>query len=270
MALDRVKFSTNDFQKYLKETLGASATLVDGKKGLKGIADPGDVLVYKNSKGKVVKTTLGETRFEQGQLQLAIVKAAKDFWNAGVDFSGKWNTDRVNDQFWWKNYSGKMGVRMGQSPSEAITDIFKHGDKYAFECATATMVILHKAILDVVGPKDFDAKFDHFKLFRWQIKDADFLAAEKVGQLPGYQPGDHTYFKNPQFDPSNSAFQGENVIYLGDGQYFGHGIGLVSEQELVNDLNDLRAPNATKSAYRDNFELRLNAKKLAKLDISAD
>ena len=82
--------------------------------------------------------------------------------------------------------------------------------------------------------------------------------------------GDHTYFKNPDFDPAHSAFQGENVIYLGDGMYFGHGLGVVSEQGVIDSLNGLRKPGATKTAYRDDFELRLDGGKIAGLDLDPD
>jgi len=152
-------------------------------------------------------------------------------------------------------YGGKMGVRQGVKPSDAINDIFKNGSKYGMECATGTMVIMYKGILDTIGPADFDRAFAKTRLFRWDIKDDDFKAAEKQGKLPGFWPGDHTYFKNPDFDPANSAFQGENVIYLGGGQYFGHGLGIVSEKGVIDSLNDLRKPGAKKTAVRDDFEL---------------
>ena len=73
-----------------------------------------------------------------------------------------------------------------------------------------------------------------------------------------------------EFDPSNSAFQGENVIYLGNGQFFGHGLGVMSEREVIDGLNGMRRWGATKSAHRDDFELRLDPKRIAKLDVKDD
>lgn len=268
MPVGKVVHSRAEVESALKEVYGPSAVLRDA--GMPGKVDPADVFIYRNGKGKLVKTTLGKTRYQQAQMQLNVVKAARAFHAAGVSFSGSSKTDKVNKELWWMGYGGKMGVRQGVRPSDAINDIFKHGDKYGMECATATMVILYKGILDTIGPKDFDRAFEKTRLFRWDIKDDDFKAAEKQGKLPGFWPGDHTYFKNPDFDPSNSAFQGENVIYLGGGQYFGHGLGIVSEQGVIDSLNELRRPGARRSAYRDDFELRLDGGTIAKLDIDPD
>ncbi len=252
------------FQNILKEVYGPSAVLRDA--GIKGQVDPGDVLIFTDKGGKLVKTRLGKNRYEQARMQLAVVKAARDFAAAGVAFSGSSRTDKVNKALWWMGFGGKMGVRQGVRESEAINDIFVHGSSYGMECATATLVILYKAILDRIGPKDFDEAFAKTRLFRWEIEDDDFKKAKRVGKLPGFWPGDHTYFKNPDFDPSNSAFQGENVIYLGNGEYFGHGIGLVTERQLIEGLNGLRRPGARRSAFRDDFELRLAGNAVAALD----
>ncbi len=268
MTVRKVQHSHAETEKMLKEVYGPSAVLRDA--GMPGKVDPADVFVYRNGKGKLVKTTLGKTRHQQAAIQLNVVKAAKAFHAAGVNFAGSSKQDKVNQDLWWMGYGGKMGVRQGVKPSDAINDIFKNGSKYGMECATATMVILYKGILDTIGPKDFDTAFAKTRLFRWDIKDDDFKKAERVGKLPGFWPGDHTYFKNPEFDPANSAFQGENVIYLGDGQYFGHGLGVVSEQGVIDSLNGLRRSGATKTAYRDDFELRLDGKTIAMLDLDPD
>jgi hypothetical protein len=268
MPVGKVTHSHAEVESLLKEVYGPSAVLRDA--GMPGKVDPADVFVYQNGKGKLVKTTLGKTRHQQAQVQLNIVKAARAFHAAGVNFAGNSRQDKVNTELWWMGYGGKMGVRRGVKPSDAINDIFKNGSKYGMECATGTMVVLYKGILDTIGPADFDRAFAKTRLFRWDLKDDDFKAAEKVGKLPGYWPGDHTYFKNPEFDPANSAFQGENVIYLGGGQYFGHGLGIVSEQGVIDSLNNLRRPGATKSAFRDDFELRLHGGTIAKLDLDPD
>ena len=34
----------------------------------------------------------------------------------------------------------------------------------------------------------------------------------------------HYYIANPDASDENSAFRGENVLYLGDGNYYAHGI----------------------------------------------
>jgi hypothetical protein len=52
--------------------------------------------------------------------------------------------------------------------------------------------------------------------------------------------------------------------------YFGHGLGVVSEQGVIDSLNGLRKPGAKKGAYRDDFELRLDGGKIAGLDLDPD
>ncbi len=264
MPITGPKLGHTSFQNLLKEVYGSSLVLKDA--GKKGVVDPGDILVFTDKGGRLVKTRLGKTRYEQARMQLLVVNAARQFAAAGVAFSGSSREDKVNQRLWWMGYGGKMGVRQGTRPSEALNDIFKNGRLYGMECATATLVILYKAILDRIGPKDFDVAFAKTRLFRWEIEDDDFKKAKRTGKLPGFWPGDHTYFKNPEFDPSNSAFQGENVIYLGKGEYFGHGLGIVTERELIDSLNSLRRPGARKSAFRDDFELRIDPKTIAKLD----
>jgi protein-glutamine gamma-glutamyltransferase len=260
-----IRPSREDYQSYLREALGRKVELRDT--GKRGEVDPGDVMTYRKD-GKLHRVKLGTTRFEQARIQLGVVSAARQFADAGVSFAGTDADYAVNKSLWWMGYGGRMGVRAGVKPSDAINDIFKNGDQYGMECATATMVILHKAILDRIGPEDFDQAFARLKLFRWTDKDTDFQETERVGKLPGFVPGDHTYFKNPDFAPEHSAWQGENVIYLGNGEYFGHGVGIADEKQIVEMLNSLRKPNARVGARRDDFELRLDPKNLAKLDVT--
>src|SRR3954469_7706084 len=150
-----IRLGFEETRSFLKESLGATAQLRDA--GKKGVVDPGDVLTYRRDDGKLVKTTLGKTRFEQAGMQLSVVKAAKQFEAAGVDFA--WHDRpaqpegrfRMNETLWSHGLGGRMRLRAGVKPSDAINDIFAHGDKYAMECATGTMVILYKGMLDRLG-----------------------------------------------------------------------------------------------------------------------
>ncbi len=262
-------FGFDTFESILREVYGKDAKLSDrARVGVPGHVDVGDRFEYVKNGRKVV-TRLGKDRYEQALLNAHIVKAARDLDAAGVSFSGRSADDRVNKKLWWMGYGGKMGVRQGVKSSDAVRDVFENGDAYAFECATGNLLVYYKAILDRIGPEDFDEKFPKLRLFRWELKDDDLKKAEKQGKVDKLWPGDHVYFDNPDFDPANSAWQGENTIYLGNDEYFGHGLGIHTKREVIDSLNSLRKPGARRSAKPDlGHVLRLKGGVIGALDAS--
>lgn len=261
-------FGFDVYESILKEAFGPEARLVDRPRaGLPGHVDPADAFEYVKD-GRVVKTMLGKTRFEQARMNAHIVRAAREMAASGAGFASRSAEDRVNKELWWLGYGGKMGVRMGVPSSKAIRDVFENGEKYAFECATGNLLVYYKAILDRIGDEDFDREFPKLRLFRWDIKDDDLVAAEKNDVFPDRWPGDHVYFSNPDFAPENSAWQGENTIYLGGGEYFGHGIGIESGDEILATLDSLRKPGARRKAYVHEKTSRIDGSVIAKLDTS--
>ena len=263
-------FGFDEYNRILKEVFGEDAVLRDKPNGkLPGHVDAGDTFEYVKD-GRRVKTTLGKTRFEQARMNAHVVKAAREMAASGADFSGRSADDRANKDLWWMGYGGKLGVRQNVKSSDAIKDVFENGDKYAFECATGNLLVYYKAILDRIGPEDFDREFPKLRLFRWDIKDDDLLAAEKTGKFKDHWPGDHNYFSNPDFAPEHSAWQGENTIYLGGGEYFGHGIGIESGDSILSTLNSLRKEGARKKAYLNPSAVRLDGSVIAKLDQEPD
>ena len=159
-------------------------------------------------------------------------------------------------------------------PAEALRDMFSNGRAYGFECATAMMVIYHKAILDHVGDEAFNKMFSEprqLAFFRWSIEDNDFLDVKKLVHKPmPLQPGTHYYYSNPDASPENSAFGGENVLYLGQGEFYAHGIVgssgsyIVSEKDIVDTLSSLRRTGATTAPSREAMAMWLDGYALSK------
>jgi protein-glutamine gamma-glutamyltransferase len=261
-----------------RELYGPTATIVDG--GVVGVLDPKDKLVRQNARGEQVTRALGVRRSENIAFRAHVVQAAKDLAASGASFSGSHETDKVNQDLWTMGYGGKMQVRKWLAdgeigkPSTALRDIFANGKAYGFECATAMMVIYHKAILDHVGDEAFDKLFSeprNLAFFRWDIEDSDYVDAKKLVHRPmPLAPGTHYYFENPDAAPENSAFRGENVIYLGEGQFYAHGIVgdsgtyLVTEKDIVDTLSALRAAGADTPPRRVNMAMWLDGYALSK------
>ena len=193
----------------------------------------------------------------------------------------------MNKKLWTMGYGGRMAVRkflpgdkIGK-PSDALNDLIENGDAYCFECATAMMVIYHKAILDHIGAEKFDAAFTDPKMlafFRWDIEDSDFTDTKKLVEDPSLSglppvPGSHYYFANPDASDENSAFRGENVIYLGDNKYYAHGVVgasggyIVTEEELMATLSALRKPGSKKKPYRVAMEMHLDGLAVSKIAV---
>ena len=268
-------------QMVARELYGASATLVDGPvtSAGAGALDHKDKLTF-DKDGASITRTLGAKRGEEIAFRARVVGAAKELAASGASFSGSAQTDKVNKQLWTMGFGGRMQVRkflpdgeLGK-PSAALRDIFANGRQYGFECATAMMIIYHKAMLDHVGDAAFDDMFTEPKnlaFFRWSIEDDDFLDVKKLVHKPmPLQPGSHYYFSNPDASPENSAFRGENVLYLGDGLYYAHGIVgssgtyLVTEKDIMDTLSSLRRAGAATKPSRDAMAMWLDGYALAK------
>ena len=131
-------------------------------------------------------------------------------------------------------------------PHVALNDIFINGQLYAFECGTAILVVFYKAILDSIGPNNFDRIFPDLFLYNWHYhQNLSILVHEGLD----YLPGDCLYFKNPDFAPHTPEWQGENAIMINENLYFAHGIGVTDQQEIINELNDNRIFGSMISAY---------------------
>ncbi|WP_156509871.1 protein-glutamine gamma-glutamyltransferase [Rossellomorea aquimaris] len=148
-----------------------------------------------------------------------------------------------NPTFWTKQNNGYL-LNKGKRPSEAIEDIFTNSSAYSFECVTSIVLIYYKSILDTINTHYFNELFSQLLVWGHHF-DSDLSMVTYEGL--DYIPGDVYYFYNPDFE--DPIWMGENSVYLEEGQYFGHGIGIVTHNEMVEALNSLRKEDAKKDAY---------------------
>jgi protein-glutamine gamma-glutamyltransferase len=168
-----------------------------------------------------------------------------------------------NLDFWDRTEAGGFILKKGITPSAAIEDIYINSNKYATECATAMIIIYYQALLNIFGEKLFNELFHEIQLMNWHYIDNLLEEAGYIEKRSDYLSGDRRYFYNPDVNPEKPEWQGENVIDLGNGIYFGHGIGMGNAQQIINVLNKYRIAEAKETATLLDTAARLNFKNLA-------
>jgi protein-glutamine gamma-glutamyltransferase len=191
-----------------------------------------------------------------------IVKASYELNDSGVDFAS-FRTSHCNPRYWDLSDNGGFLLRDEVLPSTGIRDIFHNGHHYGFECATAMIIVLYKAMLDTIPKDTFNRLFGG--LFLRDGHHDRHLPLKSIHDF-GSLRGDILYFRNPEVDPDESEWRGENTVDLGNGTYFGHGIGITTSHGIIHHLNEHRIPDATESAYLSDHILRPDYKRLASLD----
>lgn len=172
-------------------------------------------------------------------LRESLVDAAEGLNRSGVSFAS-FEDSRCNPAFWNRNARGGFELRPDVTPAEGIRDIWRNGRLYAFECATATVIVLYGGVLGSIREDAFNSLFRNLLLFDWHY-DSDLRLTEKNGKELAL-PGDVLYFKNPDVSPKTPEWQGENTIMLRENWYYGHGIGIANGQEIIRTLNHFRFP----------------------------
>lgn len=206
----------------------------------------------------LVYNSMDELIFEL-VMRNAVIESAYRLNASDADFA-VFSESRCNPAYWSRTENGGFQLFADTSPSKAIEDIFTNGSAYGFECATAIIIVYYGAVLKVLGMETFDKLFANLYLRDWQ-HDKDLRLMTKKYML--YLPGDVRYIKNPDYDPSRPQWQGENIVDLGKGLYYGHGIGIRTAEEIIQILNRLRRPGAQRSAYMLDQATRLGYSYLA-------
>ncbi len=187
-----------------------------------------------------------ETLVFELKMRTRIVESAKALDASHASFT-TFKNSRCNEKFWSRTENGGFQLKSGVLPSDAVSDIFHNGRLYGFECATAIVIVLYKAILDSIHKEPFNVFFKDLLLWDWNY-DSDLRLISTDNKDEAY-PGDVLYFKNPDYAPETPQWQGENAVMLADDLYYGHGIGIKSSEKMISSLNSKRKPGSTTSAY---------------------
>ncbi|MET1031907.1 protein-glutamine gamma-glutamyltransferase [Domibacillus tundrae] len=207
--------------------------------------------------------SIGELSFELA-LRKNIIMSARTMNQSHVRFADFANS-RCNPQYWNLTRTGGFLLRQDVKPSDAIRDIYKNSSQYAFECAAAKVIIYYHAALNLIGESLFNQLFQNIYLYSWH---ADPDLGVRAAYTRHFLPGDVVYFNNPDFDPKTPYWRGENAVVLGDGTYFGHGLGIRTAEQMIHALNQTRRPGSNQPAYLTNVVARPSFKHLAKLSMS--
>ncbi len=198
------------------------------------------------------------------KLRREIINAANDLNKSGLAFS-VFREARANPDYWITSDEGGFQLKNGVAPAAAIRDIYTNGRKYANECATAMQIVYLKALLEVFGDERFNSLFGNLYLMNWHRIHRNIREVGQMSPEEDYLPGDRRYFDNPDVDTSTPEWQGENVIDLGGGMYYGHGMGKRNAAGIITALNRNRREGARREAYLMQSAGRPNFKRLFNL-----
>jgi len=213
------------------------------------------------SKERYEYNSLNQLKFEL-KLRGNIVIAAKNLDEGDMSFE-TFRKSMCNLDYWDRSEEGGFILKKGITPSAAIEDISINSSKYGTECATAIIIIYYQALLKVFSYKLFNELFTKIHLMNWHYIDNLLEDAGYIEKRDDYLPGDRRYFYNPDVNPVKPEWQGENVIDIGDGVYFGHGIGIGNADEIISVLDEFRIEKAKISAHLLDEAARLDFKALA-------
>ncbi|WJH35640.1 hypothetical protein N6H14_06555 [Paenibacillus sp. CC-CFT747] len=99
-----------------------------------------------------------------------------------------------------------ISAEAGSGAGRGVRDIFRNGRLYAFECATAMVICLYRAVGENIGDPLFNRYFADLLLFDWHY-DSDLRLITLDTHQESY-PGDILYFINPDYSPLTPQWRG--------------------------------------------------------------
>ncbi|MGI5892912.1 MAG: protein-glutamine gamma-glutamyltransferase [Bacillota bacterium] len=207
--------------------------------------------------------SINQLRFEL-RLRREIINASNALYRSKISFK-VFRDSICNPDYWARMNDGGFALKAGVKPSDAIRDIYINSHLYGTECATAMLIIYYKAILEVFPEDAFNRLFPNIYLMNWHRIERELREVGLMHRAEDYLPADRRYFANPDVNPETPHWQGENVIDLDNGLYYGHGIGKYGADTFIKVLNNNRKEGAERSAYLMDSAGRPNFKRLSYL-----
>ena len=185
--------------------------------------------------------------FFETDMRRNIINASMKLYRGRLGFR-TFHESKCNEDFWKRREDGGFELKKDVRASDGIRDIFINTRRYATECATAVVIIFYAAVLESFSANLFNTAFTELTLMNWSQMD-ELMGIATYRKPKDYLPGDCRYFRNPDVNPLTPEWQGENTVDLGDGNYYGHGIGIGGPERIIRALNDNRIDDAQASAY---------------------
>lgn len=208
-----------------------------------------------------IYTSLDELKFELN-MRKNIISASRELNDSNFSFR-TFRKSICNPKYWNRTDEGGFLIKSDVTPYDGIKDIYTNSSMYGTECATAIVIVYYKALVNIYPEELFNKLFANIHLMNWHYLDRDLDIGYYEGDID-FLPGDCRYFKNPDVNPLTPEWQGENAIDLGDGTYYGHGIGIGTAEDIIESLNENRKEGSTVSAYLLDSATRPNFKYLSK------
>lgn len=180
-------------------------------------------------------------------VRAAIVRAAVNLNDSAFSFR-VFKDSRCNPEYWERTQIGGFLIKPNVSPYKGIKDILKNSRLYGTECSTAIVIVFYLGFTEILSEELFNDLFADLYLMNWKYLDKD-LGVRSFNNIKDPLPGDCLYVANPDVDPETPEWQGENLIQLINGKYYGHGIGIRTIEGFIRALNQHRKRGATRSAY---------------------
>lgn len=217
--------------------------------------------ILSDSEEKHRYATAAQLDFELA-LRREIIAAANEQYRSGLRFK-IFRESICNPDYWVRTPNGGFILKPGVKPTDAIKDIFANGHLYGTECATAMLILYFKALVELFPEGAFNRIFSSIYLMNWHSIHPELESVGIMRKANTFLPGDRRYFDNPDVDPLTPQWQGENTIDMGNGIYYGHGVGKYEANVFIEALNRMRKEDSNESAYLMDGAARPNFRNLS-------